>query len=239
MTPPRRTLRVAALLLLTTAWIAGPWPAAAQSLSASPGPVAVPLQDLPAAESLGDRLERIWSGVIDSIGFGTGSMGYAIRQNQTNQTDDFTWLMDIAGFKLKEIESTVGLIPGLTLVFGQSRELSEADREFLLRSLDRHARRHGGPIAVIQRAIVSGILDANEIGGFGVDKLQVTLMPLPYVKFTLSPVDPPLGQEASRILRSIDRLNQRLQTMSPSNQGFEQRAPGPAQIRPAVYEIQH
>ena len=118
--------------------------------------------------------------------------------------------MGIAGFKLKSIESTLGLLPGLTLQFGRARELSEADREYLERALQRHARRQPGAFSALQRTIISGILEANEIQGFSVERLTVSLLPLPYVKFTLAPSDAPLGAEASRMLQAIERLNQRL-----------------------------
>lgn len=196
-------------------------------------PVQVPLQDLPVTESTGERLRRWWGDIRESIGLGGSALAIARRGAEGGRTDDFNWLMGIAGFKLKAIQSTVGLLPGLTLEFGQARELSEADREYLERALERHARRNPGPLAAIQRMIVQGIIEANEIQGFGVEKLTVTLLPFPYVKFELVPVDAPVGQEASRILRAIERLNQRLQQTTPPMRGLDFQAPPPAQLRPA------
>jgi hypothetical protein len=191
--------------------------------------VQVPLQDLPVADSTGERLRRWWGDVRESLGLGQRALDLA-RDYGGDRSEDFNWLMGIAGFKLKAIDSTIGLIPGLSLEFGQARELSEADREYLERMLERHARRHPGPLSAVQRMIVSGILEANEIQGFGVEKLTATLLPLPYVKFQLSPVDAPLGQEASRILRAIERLNQRLQSIQPPTTRSRELDFGPAPL---------
>ncbi len=206
--------------------------------------VTVPLQDLPSGDSLGDRAERLWSSIMDAFGFGLSTSNFMRRPAHTAQDqarEDFTWLMDVAGYKLKEIESAVSLFPSLSLTFGQARELTEGDRDYLERMLERHARTNPGPLAAIQRTIVRGIMDAGEIGGFTVDKVEVDLFPLPKVKLVLTPTDAPLGIEASRIMRAIERLNQRVQGALPrtQGQGFEAPAPGsrgPA-LRPATLDF--
>jgi hypothetical protein len=202
--------------------------------------VVAPLQDLPQSVGIGERAGELWAEVLDLLGLGTGSGHFmrrhgALQRGRASQ-DDFTWLMDISGYKLKEIESSVGLIPTFGLTFGQARELTEADRDFVERMLDRHAQRNAGPVAVMQRTIVRGILDASEIGGFTVDKVDVDLFPLPRVKFVLTPTDAPLGIEASRILRAIDRLNARVQGMATQQpQGMDlPTTPRPPALRPAA-----
>jgi hypothetical protein len=243
-----RTARLPALLIAGA--LALPGAAAAQIAVPGAGPqqprtmVTVPLQDLPGT-GVADRARSLWGDFVGLFGFGSSSSHFA-RQHRAlqrgalgQQQDEFTWLMDIAGYKLKEIESSVGLIPTLSLTFGQARELTEADRDYVERMLERHARRNPGPIAAIQRTIVRGVLDASEIGGFGVEKVEVDLFPLPKVKFALSPVDAPLGLEASRIMRSIERLNQRVQQMAPARSGLELPSPGAAPmpgLRPVSLE---
>jgi hypothetical protein len=248
-TPITRRARTARLLLRAMPValpLLGAGTATAQ-LAPPPAPsaprtvVTAPLQDLPPAGTIGERAERLWSDVMDMFGFSAGSShfmrSHGAMQRGRQQQDDFAWLMDIAGYKLKEIESSVGLIPTLGLTFGQARELTEADRDYVERMLERHARRNPGPMSVIQRTIVRGILDATEIGGFSVDKVEVDLFPLPKVKFVLTPTDAPLGIEASRILRAIDRLNLRVQGMAPRQQGLDlpPRTEGRA-LRPASLE---
>ena len=222
-------------------------PGAAIAQSARPAPVPVPLQDLPSDDGVMARAERLWSGVMDSfgIGFGTGgsiARGHAAAAAHQQARDDFAWLMDIAGYKLKEIESSISLLPSLSLTFGQARELTDADRDYVERTLERHARRNPGPISAMQRTIVRGVMDAGELGGFAVDKVEVDLLPFPRVKFQLSPADAPLGVEASRILRAIDRLNQRVQALSRPAPGGRQTLdlPGntPQPLLPAT-AIQH
>lgn len=234
----RKSKLLAAAAISLYLYLALPLPGLAQGTngSAPAATVQVPLQDLPVGESFGERLGRWWGSLRESVGMGPSALELANRYaGEGDRTDDFNWLMGIAGFKLKSIESTISLIPGLTLEFGQARELSEADREYLERALERHARRHPGPLAAIQRMIVAGILEANEIQGFSVEKLTVTLLPLPYVKFTLTPSDPPLSSDASRILRAIERLNQRLQqNQNPRTGGTDLDFPAPPALRRAT-----
>ena len=207
---------------------------------AGPTAVTVPLQDPAPADSLGERAGRLWSDLLDGLGFGLGAGSVmrshgAAAQRQAELRDDFAGLMDLAGYRLREIDSVVGVIPRLGLTFGQARELTEADRDYVERQLGRHARTHGGPMAVLQRTIVRAVLDASEIGGFGVDRVEVEFFPLPKVTFALAPVDAPLGVEAARIMRAIDRLNVRLQTMAPHQQGFDLAPPRtPSALHPVT-----
>ncbi len=237
--------------LLLAALLAAPLAAGAQPLPAAAPPVPViptPLQDLPSEDGVMARAERLWSGMMDAFGFGFGAgaitRGHMTPHHQQRARDDFAWLMDIAGYKLKEIESSISLLPSLSLTFGQARELTEADREYVERMLDRHALRNPGPLAAMQRAIVRGVMDAGELGQFAVDKVEVDLFPLPRVKFQLTPSDAPLGVEASRILRAIDRLNQRVSAMAQRQAGggsgrqlLDLPAPGPAPLVPAAAPV--
>lgn len=226
-------MRAKALAVL--ALLALPLPALSQG-APQRGVVPSPLQDLPSDDGVMARAERLWSDLVDSFGFSGGHSSYARAHTAAlhqQSRDDFTWLMGIAGYKLKEIESSVSLLPSLSLTFGQARELTEADREYVERALERHARRNPGPISAMQRTIVRGIMEAGELRGFSVDKVEVDLFPLPRVKFQLTPTDAPLGVEASRILRAIERLNQRVGTMAgrPPGSGagqmldFDRQAP--------------
>lgn len=188
--------------------------------------VTVPLQDLPQSESFGERAGRLWSGVTGLLGFAPTrdqfmrSAAQAERRH-AHARDEFSWLMNIAGFRLKEIESHVGLIPGLSLTFGHARELTEADRDYVEQQLERHARRNPGPLSAMQRSIVRAVLDASELGGFSVEKVEIDVFPLPQVKFVLAPPDAPLGGDTARILRQIDRLQQRLQNPGPRTRDIE------------------
>ncbi|WP_431285183.1 hypothetical protein ACQW02_10460 [Humitalea sp. 24SJ18S-53] len=235
----RKPKIASATSLALVAMLALPGIGTAQTAPSGRTVVTAPLQDLAASDTFGERVQQLWTDMLGLFGMGLGSSGFmrshnAAAQRQAQMRDDFAWLMDIAGFKLKEIESSVGIIPTLGLTFGQARELTEADRDYVERQLERHARLHGGPLAVVQRTIVRAVLDASELGSFSVDKVEVDFFPLPSVKFVLAPSDAPLGIESARIMRAIDRLNARIQTMSPSQQGFGITPPlSPPRVRPA------
>ncbi len=244
-------MRTKALFL--AAFLITPLVAGAQTAPSTGAPrvvVPAPLQDLPSDDDVMARAERLWSGIMDSLGFSFGAgSSFAQRHSfaaQQQARDDFAWLMDIAGYKLKEIESSVALLPHLSLTFGQARELTDSDREYVERMLERHSRRNPGPISAMQRTIVRGIMDAGELGGFSVDKVEVTLFPLPQVRFALSPADAPLGQEASRIMRAIDRLNHRVTALGArqgaqenGRQSFDQPDGNGGRLLPAAATVLH
>jgi|JI10StandDraft_1071094.scaffolds.fasta_scaffold141153_3 hypothetical protein len=218
-----RLLPLPLALLLSLAVHPGP-PAMAQTATA--GVVVTPLQELPDADSLGERMERTWSDFLGLFRFGQGYSPYARRDPELEPThararDDFGALMEIAGYKLKEIESYVGVVPSLQMTFGQARELTEADREFVERHLLRHARRYPGPLAAIQRMIVRSVLEASDIRGFSVEKVAIDIFPLPKVKFVFTPADAPLSLDAARIMRAIDGVNRKLQQSPPGRRASD------------------
>lgn len=206
--------------------------------------IGVPLQDLPPGDTLTERAGELWGDLLGMLGFQNSSTYFMrshseMARGRADTRDDFTWLMDVAGYKLKEIESSIGLVPTLSLTFGHSRELTAADRDYVERSLARHAQRNPGPIAAMQRSIVHAILDASELGGFAVEKVEVDLFPLPRVKFALAPSDAPLGMDAARIMRAIDALNRRLQQMPQRPSGVDTLpwTPSPPSLRPVRHSM--
>lgn len=209
------SLHTAACVALVVAlWGATPQAARAQEAVQQRSVVTLPLQDLPPADTLFDRMGRILDGVLGMILPGNSTAepmraeGTAARMQQR---EDFVSLMEVAGFGLREIETSIGLIPGSRLTFGHARELTDADRDHVERYLERHAQRHGGPMARIQRAIVGAALAASEIGEFTVERVEIDLYPLPQIRMALVPRDAPMSHEAARMMRSIDRLSERMQ----------------------------
>lgn len=100
---------------------------------------------------------------------------------------DLTSLMDIAGYKVKSIDSSFGLIPGASMTFGIAREMSSSDQEYLDRVLYLDSRHRVGLVAMVQRRIVRAVLDAIEGGALEVQSVTVTFLPLPDVSLSVSP----------------------------------------------------
>ena len=212
------------ILILAASILMGPLTVAAQPNNTPPQPRTVPgipLQDLQSDDSLLERLDRVWEGVKGLFSVTSTINATSQMRGGRQEDNDFRWLMNIAGYKLKEIESTVGLIPGLGLNFAVARELTEADRDFVDRELDRHSRLNPGPIGAIQRSIVYGVLEASDMGKYGSEKVEIDLLPLPKVKILMAPVDAPLSLEASRVLRAIERLNSSINTLVPRQRGTQ------------------
>jgi hypothetical protein len=107
--------------------------------------------------------------------------------NDAHQSGFWTLLND-AGYKLKSIDSTIGLIPSVSFKYGYARELSEADKAWLERKLDRLAHENNGPISILQRLIIHGILEGNEAEGYMIENVSVSLLPLPKAQFSMTPI---------------------------------------------------
>lgn len=228
MTALRRSRqgRLAAAVLLTVL-AASALPALAQPTSplppASP-PAAAPLRSspmiqtpLPEQSFLEEHADTFFSAIRNSLRWLLGSAGDLVtpptvldvaRRARVTDPYDFSSMMENAGYKLKEVESSVALIPAIGFSFGIARELSDADREWLAIQLDRHQKRRSGLFAAAERAIIQSLLDAQELGGYQVEKVEVDVFPWPRVKFVITPTDTPMSDEGGRLMRAIDRVHQ-------------------------------
>jgi len=132
-----------------------------------------------------------------------------LRETKPINKVDLAKLMDTAGYKLAEIESDVGLIPGAGMTFKITREMSEADRDFLERELYKDARARPDFRSALQRRLIRAIVEISESDGYQVSKVDVTLLPLPSVKLSITPSGGG-GSDTATVLRAIERLEERL-----------------------------
>jgi ABC-type phosphate transport system substrate-binding protein len=123
---------------------------------------------------------------------------------------DFTSLMDIAGYKTEEFQTSVSLIPSAGMTFGLVREMSEADQDYLERKLAQDAHRRTGALATMQRRVVGSVLDVTEANGYEINKVEIEILPLPSVKLIVAPSDGPVSAETTSILHAIEQLNTRI-----------------------------
>jgi hypothetical protein len=142
--------------------------------------------------SLLDLVNRGWNyikglfGRSASVAAPSSTADWLTQLNEDHQTGFWTLLND-AGYNLKSIDTTIGIIPAVTFQYALSRQLSEADKSWLERKLDRFARDEPGPISVLQRTIIHGILQGNETEGYMVDTVKISLLPLPKASFSMIP----------------------------------------------------
>jgi phosphate transport system substrate-binding protein len=127
---------------------------------------------------------------------------------------DFRALMDIAGYKAQEFQTTIGVIPGIGMSFGIVREMSRADQEYLERKLALDVRGRPGVLPALQRQIVRAVLEVSETEGYEINKVEIEIVPLPSVKLIVAPTDAPISIETTMILRAIEQLNDRVSAMS-------------------------
>ena len=127
---------------------------------------------------------------------------------------DFTTLMDIAGYKTQEFQTSINLIPSAGMTFGIVREMSETDQDFVDRKLEQDERVRPGTVPGLQRSIVRSVLDVSETAGYEISRVEIEILPLPSVKLVMAPSDPPMSIETTLLLRAIERLNERVSELS-------------------------
>ncbi|BBK40846.1 hypothetical protein STVA_08660 [Allostella vacuolata] len=205
---------------------------AAEMAPARPAPPPAAVADKPdpnaAVDLIRDRpktLGKVWTAARVAVQWTAGVTMSAIeyvappsahdlaRENPEQAAHLFK-LLGLAGYKLKEIENVVGVIPGLSFKFGMVRELSEADIDYLDEQMDLHRQANSGLFAELQRGIVSSVVAINNGGGMQVSELKLALLPLPKAQFSITPTETALGEEASALMRAIQRVDRRVRDMA-------------------------
>jgi hypothetical protein len=102
---------------------------------------------------------------------------------------DFTSLMNIAGYRVTAIASSIGVVPDAGMSFGIAREMSDADQIYLQRTLYRDSLNRPGGMSALQRRIIRSIMGVSEVGSFEVSKVEIVFLPLPKVSLVMSPKD--------------------------------------------------
>jgi hypothetical protein len=117
------------------------------------------------------------------------------RAPAANSNDAFWRYLADAGYEIASIETDLGLIPNFKVTLQIVRELSEADRSMLERSLLIDDQRDPGLIPGLQRQIVHTLLEASQSGEMRVSKLVIGLFPLPAADFTMTPAEGPFSAQ--------------------------------------------
>src|SRR5216684_171774 len=91
----------------------------------------------------------------------------------------------------------------IKMTFQIVRELSEADRNALERTLEIDDREVPGMTAMAQRQIIRTLLAVSRSERMRVGKLVIGILPLPSADFTIEPADSPLGEEHNALLQAI------------------------------------
>ncbi len=153
--------------------------------------------------------------------------GYA--STSANDELDFTALMDIAGYKATEFDTSVGIIPEADMVFGIVREMSDADKEYLERMLRLDARVRTGAVPELQRKIVHSVLEVSEAEGYDLNQVAIELLPLPSVKLVLKPTNAAAGAPAPPPAAAADAADTLVSGLSQSGPSQSGPSPGLAQ----------
>ena len=117
------------------------------------------------------------------------------RVPAAKSNDPFWQYLADAGYEISSIETDLGLIPNFKVTLQIVRELSEADRSMLERSLLIDDQRDPGLVPGLQRQIVHTLLQASQSGEMRVSKLVIGLFPLPAADFTMTPAQGPFSAQ--------------------------------------------
>jgi len=156
----------------------------------------------------------VWDNVAYGLGLLTPPSPDSVTRSLTeDEKSELFRLLDLAGYKLKVIESELGLIPYLSFKFGMVRELSEADLEFLDFELARSKVLRPDWVARFQRGIVGTVIAVNSRDdGYIVSELKVQVLPLPKLSFDVTPSVTALNEQASALMFAIQRLERYVRT---------------------------
>lgn len=132
------------------------------------------------------------------------------RSVSDEEKSELTKLLGIAGYKLKEIDTQVGVIPTIAFKFAMVRELSAADVDYLDSSLEDSKIRNPSLYTELQRTIVGTVMAINSGRDYLVSELKVQMLPLPKVAFSVSPKETALSEEGSALMRAIQKVDRRL-----------------------------
>lgn len=151
------------------------------------------------SDFVGDLIQPLTRSTVDSV---TQVSPNDLVHGLEGESHFFQHLSD-AGYQLTEIDMAVGLIPDAKMTFQIVRELSEADRRALERSLEIDEKHVPGLTAMAQRQIVRTLLAVSSSEQLRVGKLVIGVLPLPSADFTIEPYDAPLGEEHNALLQAI------------------------------------
>jgi hypothetical protein len=171
--------------------------AAAMQPSQQQPPPSPPSQSQAAEDSVSWGIEvesalgwmwRSFTGMVGSVvsAFSPPTPGEIARRIERKDSELWS-LLDDAGYALGEIDTSLGLIPSAQVSFVQVRDLSAADREQLEWRLEQYARRDRGLSARLHRFVLYALLDASETGTNAIERIDITMWPIPNAKFSLGP----------------------------------------------------
>jgi len=150
---------------------------------------------------------------FDSVvrAFSPPSPGDIARQIERRDSELWSLLED-AGYTLREVRSTMGIVPSAEASFQMMRELSLADREQLAWRLEQYALRDHGLAAHFQRSVIQTLLDASETGSHKIDVVDISLWPVPGARFSLVPAINVLSGDHQTLMRQLDGASKERQS---------------------------
>jgi len=165
----------------------------AASVAAAPPadvPPEAPLSWMAELESVAGWLRRSSSTAVAWLGNALSPPNPEDVARRIERKDSELWaLIEDAGYRLSNVETALGFIPSAKATFRLARELSAVDREQLEERLERYAESDGGLAARLHREILRILLDGSESGTHRIDKVEISLWPLPRAEFSLTLTD--------------------------------------------------
>lgn len=237
-------VRTLVSLLALFAFLAGPSARAAEPAAKEPADL---IQDQPGIVQTGFQTAVAvagwtWDAVKSGLAVIAPPMPTSLTRSVSEEDKaELFKLLNIAGYKLKEIDTQVGIIPTVAFKFAMIRELSAADVDFLDAALEKSKVRNPGLYTELQRTIVGTVMTINSGDDYLVSELKVGILPLPKVAFSVSPKVTALSEEGSALMRAIQKVDRKVMGVgrkvgsAPTAAGAAAMAMAPADMTDAAY----
>ncbi|CAK0763324.1 hypothetical protein CCP2SC5_310014 [Azospirillaceae bacterium] len=152
-------------------------------------------------DSLAYSLQYLWDSL--TTGLTPPSPTSFAKTFDEKDPNSFWYMISETGYKLKEIETDVSIIPNVGFKFKYVRQMSDADINYIERKLERHAKKFSDFGSKLQRSILATLLDINNSDSYYVETFTVKLLPIPRATFSLQPWEGGLPRELDVLLRAI------------------------------------
>ncbi|NDA45795.1 MAG: hypothetical protein EBY21_00660 [Alphaproteobacteria bacterium] len=138
--------------------------------------------------------------------------------NTSWHREKFFELVENSGYELKQADTTAGLIPEIKLVYEQSRELSEGDREALAEEIAEFAEEDPTWIeGKLEARILRFLLSVSEVGDYRIGGFEISVLPIPGFRFTSMPNEITYTPDTILLMRRMNEIQEKMQEQMSSN----------------------
>ncbi len=131
--------------------------------------------------------------------------------------EKFFELVENSGYELKQADTTAGLIPEIKLVYEQSRQLSEGDREALADEIAEFEETDPTWLeGTLETRILRFLLSASEVGDYRIGGFEISVLPIPGFRFASMPTEIAYTPDTILLMRRMNEIQEKMQEQMSS-----------------------